>query len=165
MPDDVFSRLNWQNEDSTATRTLPESIKHWLFWQDSLTQKLKQYCTEFEVKVRSEKWLNKMAENETALLPSGLYRSREVTLLGNGLPWIEAKTLIAAELFNSYTELGQLGTMPLGEWLFAQTWERQQIQWAVTPESGLWARRSLFFIQQKPLLIAELFLESSPITD
>ena len=146
MPDDIFSRLNWQNEDSTATRTLPESIKHWLFWQDSLTQKLKQYCTEFEVKVRSEKWLNKMAENETALLPS-------------------AKTLIAAELFNSYTELGQLGTMPLGEWLFAQTWERQQIQWAVTPESGLWARRSLFFIQQKPLLIAELFLESSPITD
>ena len=55
MPDDIFSRLNWQNEDSAATKTLPESIKHWLFWQDSLTQKLKQYCTEFEVKVRSEK--------------------------------------------------------------------------------------------------------------
>ena len=107
MPDDIFSRLNWQNEDSTATRTLPESIKHWLFWQDSLTQKLKQYCTEFEVKVRSEKWLNKMAKNETELLSNGLYRSREVTLLGDGLPWIEAKTLIEG-MIRMYRRIDEL---------------------------------------------------------
>lgn len=165
MPNPIFHRLQWQDEKSRERTALPLNVQEWLFWQGSLTAKLKQHCREFEVKVRSEKWMQKIAENETALFPDGLHRCREVTLYGDNVAWVEARTLIAADLFHSYTELAQLGTMPLGEWLFVQAWERRRIQWAFDVESGLYARRSLFFIRQMPLLVAELFLESSPITD
>ena len=80
MPDSVFSVLRWQEENSSQVTLLSETVKDWLFWQGSLTVKLKQCCTKFEVKVQSEKWIKKTYQNETALLPQGQYWCREVIL-------------------------------------------------------------------------------------
>lgn len=164
MPDSVFSGLRWQEENSSQVTLLSETVKDWLFWQGSLTVKLKQCCTKFEVKVRSEKWIKKTYQNETALLPQGQYWCREVILYGDDKPWVEARTLISPLLAERYQELLQLGTMPIGEWLFRQAPGRRTIQWSRDEETGLYARRSLFLIRQMPLLISELFLEDSPIT-
>jgi chorismate--pyruvate lyase len=53
--------------------------------------------------------------------------------------------------------LGELGTRPLGDALFAYAGlERGPIEIAVTDEG--WARRSVFRIEGAPLLVAEWFL-------
>lgn len=165
MPDSIFASLVWRNEDAPEVRCVPLAIQDWLFEKGSLTARLKRACHQFEVKVRSEKWIEKTFENETALLPIAPYWCREVVLYGDGKPWIEARTLIAKDLLACYQALSVLGNNPIGEWLFSQAPERLLIQWAQDPKSGRYARRSLFSIQKMPLLISELFLENSPASE
>ncbi|WP_233113658.1 chorismate--pyruvate lyase family protein [Aggregatibacter actinomycetemcomitans] len=165
MPDSIFAQLHWLAEDAPQVKQLPRSVHCWLFDKQSLTVKLKQTCARFDVKVRSEKWIEKTFENETALLPAGAYWCREVLLLGDGKPWIEARTLIPQTLFVYHQELSMLGKKPIGEWLFQQTPQRRLIQWAQDPQSGLYARRSLFWVQNIPMLISELFLENRLISE
>jgi len=165
MPDSIFARLTWQPEDAPEVQHIPFPIQHWLFEKGSLTARLKQRCHQFEVKVRSEKWIEKTFENETALLSEGVYWCREVVLHGDGKPWVAARTLISKGLFTHYQSLSTLGDKPIGEWLFSLSAQRVGIQWAKDPESGLYARRSLFLVQKMPLLISELFLENSLISE
>ncbi|MBN6069930.1 chorismate lyase [Aggregatibacter actinomycetemcomitans] len=165
MPDSIFARLHWLAEDASQAKQLPFSVQYWLFDKQSLTVKLKQACTRFDVKVRSEKWIEKTFENETALLPTEVYWCRKVLLFGDGIPWVEARTLIPKALFAHYQDLSTLSNKPIGEWLFQQAPNRQLIQWAQDPQSGLYARRSLFLVQNMPLLISELFLENRLISE
>ena len=102
MPDSIFARLTWQPEDAPEVQHIPFPIQHWLFEKGSLTARLKKRCHQFEVKVRSEKWIEKTFENETALLSEGVYWCREVVLHGDGKPWVEARTLISKALFTDY---------------------------------------------------------------
>lgn len=160
----IFKRLHWQDTTSLQTTLLPNNIQSWLLEQGSLTTKLKQYCREFEIKVQSEKRIKKIYQNEIEVLPDTQYWCREVVLYGDDIPWVAARTLISIPLLNDYQELLQLGNMPIGEWLFKQKLERQKMQWSLDKNTQRYARRSLFLIQQMPLLITELFLENSPIT-
>ncbi|WP_275425191.1 chorismate lyase [Aggregatibacter segnis] len=59
MPDSIFARLTWQPEDAPEVQNIPFPIQHWLFEKGSLTARLKKRCHQFEVKVRSEKWIEK----------------------------------------------------------------------------------------------------------
>ena len=165
MPDSIFARFTWQPEEAPEVQNIPLYVQHWLFEKGSLTAKLKQHCHQFEVKVRSEKWIEKTFENETALLPVESYWCREVVLYGDGKPWVAARTLISKDLLIHYQSLFTLGDKPIGEWLFSLSAKRVGIQWAKDPESGLYARRSLFLVQEMPLLISELFLENSLISE
>jgi probable chorismate--pyruvate lyase len=165
MPDSIFARLTWQPEDAPEVQHILFPIQHWLFEKGSLTARLKQRCHQFEVKVQSEKWIEKTFENETALLPAESYWCREVVLYGDGEPWVAARTLISKDLLTHYQSLSTLGNKPIGEWLFSLSAQRGGIQWAKDLESGLYARRSLFLVQEMPLLISELFLEHSLISE
>ena len=117
------------------------------------------------LKCSLKKWIEKTFENETALLPVESYWCREVVLYGDGKPWVAARTLISKDLLTHYQSLFTLGDKPIGEWLFSLSAQRVVIQWAKDPESGLYARRSLFLVQEMPLLISELFLENSLISE
>lgn len=165
MPDSIFARFTWQPEDAPEVQHIPFPIQHWLFEKGSLTARLKQRCHQFEVKVQSEKWIEKTFKNETALLPAESYWCREVVLYGDGKPWVAARTLISKALFTHYQSLSTLGDKPIGEWLFSLSAQRVGIQWAKDLESRLYAHRSLFLVQKMPLLISELFLEHSLISE
>ena len=116
-------------------------------------------------KIYKKELIEKTFENETALLPVESYWCREVVLYGDGKPWVAARTLISKDLLTHYQSLFTLGDKPIGEWLFSLSAQRVVIQWAKDPESGLYARRSLFLVQEMPLLISELFLENSLISE
>ena len=165
MPNSIFPRLQWHEEQVLQTTQIPLTVQSWLFEKGSLTARLKQVCQQFDVKVQSEKWIEKIFENETALLPVESYWCREVVLYGDGKPWVAARTLISKDLLTHYQSLFTLGDKPIGEWLFSLSAQRIGIQWAKDPESGLYARRSLFLVQEMPLLISELFLENSLIRE
>ena len=165
MPNSIFPRLQWHEEQVLQTTQIPLTVQSWLFEKGSLTARLKQVCQQFDVKVQSEKWIEKTFENETALLPVESYWCREVVLYGDGKPWVAARTLISKDLLTHYQSLFTLGDKPIGEWLFSLSAQRIGIQWAKDPESGLYARRSLFLVHEMPLLISELFLENSLIRE
>jgi len=147
--------------------------------RDSLTQRLRQACAgRLEVRLRLQTWARPLAEESRLLqLPSRCYvQVRQVHLCCNTQAWVFARTLIPrTSLTGARRRLLRLGTKPLGEVLFADPQLRrgpleiarlqpgQALYNLATaelaqPPALLWARRSLFYLQDKPLLVSEFFL-------
>lgn len=147
-----------------ATHTLaraPAWLRPWLTENGSLTQRLKTCCGgSFELRVLSESDI-KLPEEAASLmgLERGVMaRAREVQLCCDDEPCIHARSLLpVSTLTGARAMLGELGTRPLGDALFAfPGLERGPIEIAATDEG--WARRSVFRIEGAPLLVAEWFL-------
>lgn len=153
-------------------------LAHWLRDRGSLTQRIQQRCANFEVRnLRSG--LARIALDESALLgiaPHQLAWSREVFLYADGQPVVFAHSALAAgHLRGVWSEVRTLGNKPLGALLFAHPLvERRPLHYRslrsthrlyrraaamqADPPHRLWARRSLFYIDDAPLLVTEVFL-------
>ena len=150
----------------------------WLRDHGSLTQRIQQRCTRFEVRgVRTG--LARIALDESALLgiaPQQLAWSREVFLYADGQPVVFAHSAFAREdLRSAWSAVRTLGNKPLGALLFAHPLvERKPLHFQALrdthplyqraaavlsePPHRLWARRSLFYLHGAPLLVTEVFL-------
>ena len=149
----------------------------WLRDHGSLTQRIQQRCQQFSV---HPMWrgLARIAYHEATLLavkPQQFAYSREVFLLADGVPVVFAHSTCARQhLHGSWAALGGLGNRPLGTMLFnhplverrALTFKKlrahhplyqQAARMAELPPT-LWARRSLFYLHEAPLLVTEVFL-------
>lgn len=160
-----------------------ENIASWLYDHNSLTKKLESHFDSFSVKIKQQ----------FAVKPNGLLSNyfndenkiliREVFLYCDNKPVVFAQTEIPfSTLTEQQARLAEIGEQSLGKLLFQDpTMLRGQIE--VTEfkkdslfhdvaielnqksESSLWARRSLFYLDNKPLLVSELFLPASGIYD
>ena len=153
-------------------------LAHWLRDRGSLTQRIQQRCSHFAVRnVRSG--LARIALDESALLgiePQQLAWSREVFLYADGQPVVFAHSALARkDLRGVWSEVRTLGNKPLGALLFAHPlvvrkplhyqslrnthplYRRAAVVLNVSPHR-LWARRSLFYLHDAPLLVTEVFL-------
>jgi chorismate--pyruvate lyase len=101
---------------------------------------------------------------------------RQVALLCADTPWVFARTVIPRlTLRGAQRRLARLGARPLGALLFAdptlrrgcvelarlewgQPLFREAAQFFGPPPRHLWARRSLFYTRENPLLVSEIFL-------
>jgi chorismate--pyruvate lyase len=150
----------------------------WLRDRGSLTQRIQQRCTNFAVRgVRSG--LARIALDESALLgiaPQQLAYSREVFLYADDQPVVFAHSALAREhLRGAWTAVRTLGSKPLGALLFAHPLvERKPLHYQALRDMHplyrrataglddlphrLWARRSLFYLHDAPLLVTEVFL-------
>ena len=160
----------------------PEKISSWLYDVNSLTQKLESKCQRFHVQIRQQRKVNATTpalsgyfnHDETLLL-------REVFLCCDNVPVVFAQTEIPLSTLNhEQTKLTDIGSQSLGNILFqdpsmkrgtievAQFSKTSQLNALCEPlnqscEYPLWARRSLFYLNNKPLLVSELFLPASGI--
>lgn len=103
---------------------------------------------------------------------SNLALIREVILKGNGQPWVFARSLLPlASLTGKLRHLRKQTNRPLGAFLFSQPHlARSPIEVAcisrdhsyvpanLIGEQRLWGRRSIFYLEHKPLLVSEVFL-------
>lgn len=150
----------------------------WLRDHGSLTRRIQLRCKNFAVRpLRSG--LARVAYDEAALLgfPSDRYAfSREVILCADGRPVVFAHSTCAKEHLNgAWRAMRGLGNRSLGTLLFTHPLvKRQRLHFkalqfhhalyksaaAVLGEapSRLWARRSLFYLYDAPLLVTEVFL-------
>lgn len=150
----------------------------WLRDRGSLTQRIQQRCTNFAVRgVRTG--LARIALDESALLgiaPQQLAWSREVFLYADDQPVVFAHSALAHEhLRSAWSAVRSLGNKPLGALLFAHPLvERKPLHYKALPSTHplyksaiaalddlpqrLWARRSLFYLHDAPLLVTEVFL-------
>ncbi len=179
-----FKRIPlWITVDYAAILHMPSAMRDWLLDSASLTLRIKAYCQAnqlgcFSVRLLSQGMgIPSNDEMQRLKLKSRRYALiREVALYCGDTPLIYARTVIpVTTLTGTQRRLGHLGNRPLGEFLFAQPeLHRDVMEIAVvkaghqlfdsalsciiqTPEQ-IWARRSVFRLGQKPLLVAEVFL-------
>jgi len=169
----------WRPRRHLPRGIVPSNLSSWLFDTTSLTQRLRQVCHgRFQVRVVSEAHARplhdervalNMRDNEGAVV-------RMVYLLCDGKPWVFARTVIPLRtLSGPQRRLTHLGSKPLGELLFAdKTMRRGEVEvarlaagspvfsmaaQALKQKPGeIWGRRSVFYLQGKPLLVSEMFL-------
>ncbi len=168
----------WERE---AVRLLhaPARYAAWLRDPTSLTQRVQGACSgHFRVAVLRQSWQRPLRSEAHALglRPGVRALVREVFLMCDDTPWVYACTVIPrATLTGVQRRLARLHTRPLGAVLFADpTMRRGRAEIArlvrgdclyaravatlPQPPADIWARRSLFFLRNKPLLVTEAFL-------
>ena len=157
---------------------LPRSLRHWLCDEGSLTQRLQARCTDFRVMPLTT-GLARPNLDEYALLdiaPGARAYIREVLLLCNDIPVVFAHSVLPyPSLRGGWNGISTLGSRPLGQALFSDhRIQRQPLTFrnvhpahplfrAITRhyalhDRNLWARRSIFCLNQHPLLVTEVFL-------
>jgi chorismate--pyruvate lyase len=152
--------------------------KPWLSNHGSLTRRIQQHCDVFSVQ-QQRSALARVAYDEAALLgfSSDCYAfSREVFLCAEERPVVFAHSTCArVHLRGAWHAMLGLGNRSLGTLLFTHPLvNRQPLHFkalqphhplyksavAVLDErpTKLWARRSLFYLRDAPLLVTEVFL-------
>jgi len=153
----------------------PRQLLPWLADEGSLTAQLvRASAGQFELVVLRQDWvLPRLAE----LHALGLRRRvralmREVVLRGCNQDWVFARSLLPVTSLNGrQRHLRKQDTSPLGAYLFRQSRLcRSPIEIAqLSPHlayvparlargQSLWGRRSVFYLESKPLLVSEVFL-------
>jgi chorismate--pyruvate lyase len=137
-----------------------------------LTRSLRRHLGDsLNLRLEGQLW-RRPSVNEASLLDistSCRCLERRVTLLDHDEPVVLAHSLMpGASLVGSNRRLAWLGTRPLGEVLFADPSVHRQIlemarlepQQSVFPglDEPAWARRSVFQVRRRPLLVYEAFL-------
>lgn len=162
----------WQRQ-TRAPLTIPPPWRPWLLDQGSLTARLVAASGgAFRVEVLAQALRRPSREERVALgLPvRQVALVREVLLRGRDEPWVYARSVIPlAVLHGRYGFLRRLGTKPLGALLFRDAGIRRgaievtrrappRFLSTVVEDGPAWVRRSLFYLDRQPLLVAEMFL-------
>jgi chorismate--pyruvate lyase len=173
------SSTPWLSE--IKAQQCPPKISEWLYDQQSLTKKLEGLCQHFHVQVKQQIIVAGESSLSHYFSPDRKRLVREVFLYCDDRPFVFAQTEIPiSTLTEQQAQLSEIGTQSLGKILFNDpSMKRGQIEVAkftdklalalLSPpiqdnyDHPLWARRSLFYLNSKPLLVSELFLPASTI--
>lgn len=154
-------------------------LRPWLMDKGSLTAKLIVLSGgDFRVEVLRQ--VHARASHSEAKALGIAYHSlcliREVLLMGHNQPWVFARSVLPmSSIDGKLRHLRKQGSRPLGAFLFNQPQlVRSPIALALinrhhgyVPASligdySLWGRRSIFYVEGKPLLVSEVFLANFP---
>lgn len=172
----ILEIIDWQPAHGGILVQMPENLGPWLIDEGSLTRKLVALSKDqFEVQVLRQEVATPGAAEANALKMTQQtpVMIREVVLKGRGRPWIFARSILPmTTMTGRLAGLRTLSNQPLGELLFQDpSMTREPLEAACLParilsvpaalaagDEPLWARRSVFFLDQKPLLVSEVFL-------
>jgi chorismate--pyruvate lyase len=101
---------------------------------------------------------------------------REVILRGHDRPWVFARSVLPlSSLTGALYHLRKQGTRPLGAFLFSQPHLKRSpialglisrhhtyLPKTLAGDTPVWGRRSIFSLDNKPLLVSEVFLPGFP---
>jgi len=173
----------WRHHRHVLRSRVPLDWWRWLIDPASLTRRLQHACSgRFHVEVVSQGWgIPHHNESRCMGLPEGRRALiREVYLYCDDTPWVFARTVMpATTLTGRERRLMHLGNKPLGAVLFADPgMRRSDVELACIGPSqklfkratkrltkktkGIWGRRSVFNLHDKPLLVSEIFLQDIP---
>lgn len=163
----TYSALDWVGGASLFA--VPPLWRGWLSANQSLTAQLKKLSAgDFRVELLCQQIAQPHPDERSQLNLASrqLAMIRDVLLHGCGRPWVLARTVVPlATLTGPLSHLRRLGIRPLGEALFAQrSLQRSGFEFADCRDFHFevpahYGRRSRFTVAQRPLLVAEIFLE------
>ena len=172
----ILEAIDWQPVLGGMPEQVPENLAPWLIDDGSLTRKLVALSKDqFEVEVLRQDAATPDASEANALkiTQKTPVMIREVVLKGRGRPWVFARSILPmTTMTGRLAGLRTLSNQPLGELLFQDpSMTREPLEMACLParilsvpaalaagDEPLWARRSVFFLDRKPLLVSEVFL-------
>ena len=172
----ILEIIDWQPVLGGTPAQMPENLGPWLIDNGSLTRKLVALSKDqFKVQVLRQELATPGAAEANALKMTQQtpVMIREVVLKGRGRPWVFARSILPmTTMTGRLAGLRTLSNQPLGELLFQDpSMTREPLEAACLParilsvpaalaagDEPLWARRSVFFLDQKPLLVSEVFL-------
>jgi chorismate--pyruvate lyase len=163
----------WHDFNQLFHRRAPQSLLPWLLAEGSLTRLLiKASAGDFRVQRIAQGW-GRPTLSEARLLglpPGQRALIREVVLWGRGEPWVYGRSILpASTLSGDLRRLRRLQNSSLGALLFSYPQlRRAPFQLALVAgntlpgpahgEEPLWGRRSRFELQQRTLIVSEVFL-------
>lgn len=168
---------HWRPRGVPGAAPRPGVLRDWLDEPGSLTRRLRGRAgTAFRVEVIAEHWSRPWPDERQRLrMPGPAWAWTREVRLGNGdRPWVYARSVIPRRSLNGpLRRLRALGRQPLGALLFGRyPVVRGPIEVAPVPchsrlgrralAQGVqprWARRSVFMIAGRPLLVTEVFLQ------
>lgn len=156
----------------------PPCLRQWLEEPGSLTRRMRRSCREcFHVEVLGERWGRPFLDEARRLRMRHKNWAwlREVLLCCGDSPWVYGRSVIPPQALRGRLRgLRQLGRRPLGSLLFDRypvgrgkieivrlhTGDRlyQRVSSSTTVAPGCWARRSVFRVAARHLLVTEVFL-------
>jgi chorismate--pyruvate lyase len=164
----------WQQSPPAQLSAL---LCDWLLDPSSLTARLKSHSQHFEVQLLGQKIdYCSAAEAKGAISAGDKVLIREVLLICDGRPHVFARSLLpVSTLSGDERQLADLGQQPLGQVLFNHPELRREsfevgelsqgepafdfaVELSGINNHNLWGRRSLFYLGEKPLMVAEVFL-------
>ncbi len=175
FPVTMFGKWRLPNKNQ-----FPDHLGEWLLDKNSLTSRLKQHCENFRVELLGQK-IESCHESEAhgCIVAGEKVLVREVLLYCDDQPQVFARSLLPiASLTGAEQQLANLGTQSLGQVIFNNpSLIRESIEVSVFEEGSLvvklskdlgmniqyplWGRRSIFMLEQKPFMVAEVFLPNA----
>lgn len=170
----------WLQKKDAVKAQCSDSLYDWLMTQGSMTERLLEATAQtLEVQLLGQSWQN-VKDGELNLLGYQDHTTalvRESLLCGYGKPWIYARSVFPKRLFtHEEANLEQrLDKTPIGKILYQHpNMRRSEVEVAQLTQhhedyqkailfsqnklGSLWARRVVFYLNQKPLLVNEIFL-------
>jgi chorismate--pyruvate lyase len=170
----VQMTATWQMPSTTI---ISKTLRDWLLDPGSLTARLKTYSKKFRVEVLGQRIETCSAEEANDdILAGDQVMVREVLLYCDDTPQVFARSLLPLKsLTGEQQQLADLGTQSLGQVLFNHPdLLRKKIEIAefdaqstvaeiaehlsLAVVKPMWGRRSVFMLDAKPLMVAEVFL-------
>ena len=167
----------WQSPSKSQLIGLPNNLSHWLLDQGSLTARLENHCHNFRVELLGQQQILCPELEANELIKAGEpVLVREVVLYCDEVAQVFARSLLPlSSLVGEAKQLANLGSQSLGQVLFNNaSLMRQDIELASFSidsnvakfamqlnqknKETLWGRRSIFMLESKPLMVAEVFL-------
>jgi chorismate--pyruvate lyase len=170
--------LHWQSY-SALSESPPAKLIPWLLDPDSFMQRLRQHAIHSaKVQVLEQTWqFPNGSERHSLDLPARQYGLvREVVISSPQQKWMFARTIFPrTTVTGSEQRLGNLKSRALGTLLFnkantvrgafeftviksGESWHKKIVQATQVEPPEFWARRSVFSIKHKSLLLCEIFL-------
>ncbi|TXR51485.1 chorismate lyase [Reinekea thalattae] len=150
----------------------------WLCNTESLTLRLKDRCQQFSVNIIHERLAEIDPHEQLSLDVAQIYPNywvREVYLLGDGQPWVFARSVMPLIDNSPLSELQKLNNRPLGELLFAnprlkiadRSAAKLPVSALINPTGStsadeLWGRRTKYCLDDYPVVVTEVFLHDAP---
>ena len=171
----------WQAPSYAKQRNeISSTLLNWLLDSGSLTTRLSANCQQFRVELLGQKIQACPDVEANGTIKAGeQVLVREVLLYCDEQPQVFARSLLPlSSLTGEEQKLADLGTQSLGQVLFNNpSLQRQNIEiahfavdssvgllaekLALPKQAQLWGRRSIFVLEDKPLMVAEVFLPNA----
>ncbi len=154
--------LDWDSPSAYQNR-LTSAIESELLQHGSLTARVKALAGQsFQLQVREQCWRELEADSLRAqfgpVAHGHKFWSRKIAMGIEDSDWILAHTLLPAHgAEGPLAAVFSLNNKPLGEYLFQQPNLLRANFQLCRSASGHWGRRSLFFLHDKPIMVAEFF--------